>query len=194
MRNIPSQSRWQTRWEMCSFHMRRPTFLSYAQALWDSQKPQVTQCVLSRGSREQKAQVEGAHRCRGPAREATPRWVTLGTGRVPGLGACPVNDDLPYSIIICLDLVKVVHWTPWLPYTFSHRGKESTQTKKKITPSLPSIFFLNLSLQTPDLFQQFLWGYVPASQPRSGGQWWLQTAKVHLIFISRLYCWRGGKT
>lgn len=67
--------------------------------------------MLSRGSREQKAQVEGAHRCRGPAREATPRWVTLGTGRVSGLGACPVNedDDLPYSIIMCLDLVKVVH-------------------------------------------------------------------------------------
>lgn len=55
--------------------------------------------------------VEGADRWREAGREATrptPGWVTLGC--VPGLGACPANqdDDLPYSLFMCLDLIKVV--------------------------------------------------------------------------------------
>lgn len=96
---------------MCSFHSRRPIFLCYAQAFWDSQKPQVNQWGLSWGNKEQKSDVEGADRWREAAREATrptPGWVTLGC--VPGLGACPANqdDDLPYSLFMCLDLIKVV--------------------------------------------------------------------------------------
>lgn len=138
MINISSQSTWETSWEMCSFQSRRPIFPSYAQAFWDGQKPQVTHWGLSWGSKEQKAHVEGADRWREAAREATRPTP----GCVPGLGACPVNhDDLPYSLVMCLDPEKVVSWSPWLPYTFSHRGKESTHTKKKITPSLSSLLF-----------------------------------------------------
>lgn len=49
----------------------------------------------------------GGENCQGTYQ--TLGWVTLGTGCVPGLGACPVNqdDNLPYSLFMCLDLVKV---------------------------------------------------------------------------------------
>lgn len=77
-------------------------------------------------------------------------WVTLGTGCVPGLGACPVNqdNDLPYSLFMCLDLVKVASWSPWLPYTWINTHQE------KNNPFSPFSFF-NLSLQIPNLFQEF---------------------------------------
>lgn len=164
MRNVSSHSRWKTRWEMCSFHSRRPVFLSYAQAFWDSQKPQATQCVLSWGSREQKAQVEGAHRWREPAREATPHWVTLGTGLVPGVGGYPriwymscesrwwsalLRNYVSWSSKGCpLNSLTPLHLQP-------QRERINTNLEK-ITPSLHSIFFLNLSLQIPNSFQQFL--------------------------------------
>lgn len=79
--------------------------------------------------------------------------------------ALPVNhdDDLPYSIIMCLDLVTIANWSIWTPLHLQSQ-REIMNTNKQINhkkyPPLSLLFFFsNVSFQIPNLFQEFFCGY-----------------------------------
>lgn len=71
------------------------------------------------------------------------RLGDLGTGCVPGLGARPVNqdDDLPYSSIMCLDLIKVVSYLLDSPTPSATEGNNQ-QTLRKNNPFSPFCFLI----------------------------------------------------